>query len=85
MKPKKFDGKKKKTIVAIQKDLGSDSGDETKVTTTGNKGKNFEASTSTFAQSIDNGENERKRQEFFHIRVISKHQKVDTFFIVDHK
>ena len=29
LRPKKFDGEKKKTIAAIQKDLGSDSGDET--------------------------------------------------------
>lgn len=35
---KKFGGKKKKIVVAIQKDLGSDSGDETTVTTTSIKG-----------------------------------------------
>ena len=49
LKPKKFDGKKKKTDAAIQKDLGSDSGDETIDTSTGIKGKHFEASTSNSA------------------------------------
>ncbi|MCY6524876.1 hypothetical protein, partial [Actinobacillus pleuropneumoniae] len=70
----------KKTTAAIQKDLGSDSGDETTVTTTGIKGKNSKASTCNSAQSIDNEDNERKRHEFFHIRFISKHQKIDTLF-----
>jgi len=60
--------------------LGSNSGDETTVTVTGIKGKNFEASTSNSAQSIDNEDNERKRLELFHIRVISKNQKIDTLF-----
>eukprot|EP00253_Pinus_taeda_P011092 PITA_11092 len=80
LKPKKFGGKKKKTTAAIQKDLGSDSGDETTVTGIGIKGKNYEASTSNFAQSIDNEDNEKKRHDLFHIRVISKHQKIDTLF-----
>ena len=39
LKPRKYDGKKKKTVAAIQKDLGSDSGDETTITTTGIKDK----------------------------------------------
>ena len=38
LRPKKFEGKKKKTIAAIQKDLGSDSGDETTIAATGIKG-----------------------------------------------
>ena len=80
LKPKNFDGKKKKIVAAIQKYLGSDSGDETTITSTGIKGKNSKASTSNFAQTIDNEENERKRHELFHIRVISKHQKIDTLF-----
>ena len=80
LKPKTFGGKKKKTAAAIQKDLGSDSGDETIVTTIGIKGKNSEASTSNSTQSIDNEDNERKRHEIFHIRVISKKQKIDTLF-----
>jgi hypothetical protein len=60
--------------------LGSDSGDETIIAATGIKGKNSEASTSNSAQSTIDEENERKRHELFHIRVISKHQKIDTLF-----
>ena len=80
LKPKKFDGKRKKTASAIQKYLGLDLGDETTVTATSIKGKNSEASTSNSAQAIDNEENERKRHKLFHIRVISKHQNIDTLF-----
>eukprot|EP00253_Pinus_taeda_P019021 PITA_19021 len=80
LKPKKFDGKKKNNAAAIQKDLGLDSGDETTIVATGIKGKNSEASTSNFAQTIDSEESERGRHELFHIRVISKHQKIDTLF-----
>ena len=80
LRPKKFMDKKEKTAAAIQKDLGSDSGDETTIVATGIKGKNSEASTSNSAQSINDEENERKRHELFHIRVISKHQKIDTLF-----
>jgi len=60
--------------------LGLNSGDETTATATGIRGKNSEASTSNSAQSIDNEDNKRKRHELFHIRVISKHQKIDTLF-----
>jgi hypothetical protein len=80
LKPKKFGGKKKKNVAAIQQDLGSDSGDETTVTATGIKGKDSEASTSNSAQSVDNENNERERNELFRIRVISKHNKIDTLF-----
>eukprot|EP00253_Pinus_taeda_P020830 PITA_20830 len=80
LKPKKFDGKKKKTATAIQKDLGSESGDKTTIAATGIQGKNSEASSSNSAQTIDSEENERRRHELFHIRVISKNQKVDTLF-----
>ena len=60
--------------------MGSDSGDETTIAAIGIKGKNSKASTSNSAQSADNEENERKRHEIFHIRVISKHQNIDTLF-----
>ena len=60
MRPKKSEGKKKKTIAAIQKDLASDSGDETIIAATGIKGKNSEASTSNSAQSVIDEEHERK-------------------------
>jgi len=60
--------------------LGSDSGDETTIAAIGIKGKNSEASTSNSTQSIIDEENERRRHELFHIRVISKYQKIDTLF-----
>eukprot|EP00253_Pinus_taeda_P027976 PITA_27976 len=80
LRPKKFEGKKKKTTAAIQKDLGLDSGDETTIAATSIKGKNSEASTGNSTQSTIDEENERKRHEIFHLRVISKHQKIDTLF-----
>ena len=80
LKPKKFGGKKENTTTTIQKDLGSNSGDETTFTGIGIKDKNSESSTSNSAQSIDNEDNERKRHELFHTRVISKHLKIDTLF-----
>jgi len=49
MIPKKFEGKKKKTAAAIQKDLGSELGDETTIASTGIKGNNSESSTSNSA------------------------------------
>ena len=60
--------------------MGSDSGDETTVIATGIKGKDSKASTSTSSHSVDNDNDERKRNEIFHIRVISKHTKIDTLF-----
>jgi len=80
LRPKKSEGKKRKTAVAIQKDLGPDSGDETTIAATGIKGKDSEASTSNSTQSVIDEENERKRHELFHIRVVSKNQKIDTLF-----
>jgi len=80
LRPKKLEGKKKKVAATIQNDLGSNSGDETTIAATSIKGKNFQASTSNSPQSTIDEENERKRNELFHIRVISKHQKVYTFF-----
>ena len=79
-RPKKFGGKERKNDAAIQQGLGSDSGDETTVTTTGIKDKDSEASTSNSAQSVDNESNERERNELFLIRLIYKHNKIDTLF-----
>ena len=67
LRPKKSDVKKKKTAAAIQRYLGSKSGDETTIAATGIKGKNSEASTSNSAQYVIDEENERKRHELFHI------------------
>eukprot|EP00253_Pinus_taeda_P033506 PITA_33506 len=80
LRPKKSEGKKKKIVAAIQKDLGSNSGDETIIAATGIKGKKFEESTSNSAQFVIDEEHERKIHELFHIRVVSKNQKIDTFF-----
>ena len=80
LKPKKIGSKERKNASAIQKDLGSDSGDETTITTTGIKGKYSKASTSTSSHSVDNDNDERKINELFHIRVISQHTKIDTLF-----
>jgi hypothetical protein len=78
-KPKQVDGKGKKKIVAtVQQDLGSDSGDEGKITMVGVQGKySLHASSSSNNESHDD---ERKRNELFHIRVVSKHTKIDTLF-----
>ena len=58
--------------------MGLDSGDETTITTTGIQGKNSKASTSNSTQTIHSEENDGRRHEVFHIRVISKHQNIDT-------
>jgi hypothetical protein len=78
-KSKQFSGKGKTKIVAtVQQDLGSESRDEGKITAAGIQGKYYlHASSSSNDEShID----ERKRNELFHIRVVSKHTKIDTLF-----
>ena len=48
LRPKKFQKKgKRKTTAIVQQDLGSDSGDETKIIVMGHKGNLSEASTSS--------------------------------------
>jgi hypothetical protein len=80
-RPKKFNNKEKPNIVAIvQQDLGSDSEDETKITAMGLQGKNCIASTSSSNSAINETQHEKERIEIFHIRVISKHTKIDTLF-----
>ena len=78
LKPENFRNKEdKKTIVAaIQYDLGSDSGDETKVIATSIQGKIPSFYVSRNELVVD----ERKRSKLFHIRVISKHTKNETLF-----
>jgi hypothetical protein len=83
LKPSKFGNKgNPKTTTTTQTNLGSNSGDGTKITVMGIKIKNYEASTSSSVQSIkvDNEVDEIKRTKIFHIRVISKHTKIDTLF-----
>jgi hypothetical protein len=54
-RPKQFGGKgKTKTIATVQQDLGSDSGDEGKITMVGVQGKySFHASSSSNNESHD--------------------------------
>ena len=56
--------------------MGLDYGDETKVVATSIQGKIPSCSVSRNESVID----ERNRSELFHIRVISKHTKIDTLF-----
>ena len=80
MRPKKFKNKEKeKTIATTQHDLGSDFGDEIKITTMGFKGKDSIASTSS-SSSLNETQHEKERIKLFRIRVISKHTKIDTLF-----
>ena len=62
----------------MQQDLGFDSGDEGNITIVGGKGKySLYASSNSNTESHDD---EIKRNELFHIRVVSKHTKIDTLF-----
>jgi hypothetical protein len=78
-KPKQFGGKgKTKTVATVQQDPSSDSGDEGKITMVGVQGKDsLHASSSSNNESHDD---EPKMNELFHIRVVSKHTKIDTLF-----
>jgi hypothetical protein len=61
--------------------LGSDSGDETKITAMNYPGNNSVASTSSSSkENVNVTQQEKTRIELFHIRVISKHTKIDTLF-----
>jgi hypothetical protein len=78
-KLKQFGGKGKTKIVAtVQQDLGSESGNKGKITAAEVQGKySLHASSSSIDESyID----EQKRNLLFHIRVVSKHTKIDTLF-----
>jgi hypothetical protein len=67
-----------KTVTTVQQDLGSDSGDKGKITVVGVQGKDsLHASSNSNNESHDD---ERKRNEIFHIRVVSKHTNIDTLF-----
>jgi hypothetical protein len=79
LRPKRFGGQRKQKIVAtMQQDLGSDSGDEENITTVGLQGKvSLHASSSSKIPSLENDE---RRSELFHIRVVTKHTKVETLF-----
>jgi hypothetical protein len=56
-------------------------GDETKITAMGYQGKGSFASTSSSSNSsLNETQQEKERMELFHIRVVSKHTKIDTLF-----
>ena len=76
---KQFGGKgKTNTVATMQQDLGSDSGDEVKITAVGVQGKDsLHASSNSNNESHDD---EQKRNELFYIKVVSKHTKIDTLF-----
>jgi hypothetical protein len=80
-KPKQFGGKGKiKTIATVQQDIGSDLGYEGNIIVVGLHCKySLHASSSSNNESRDD---ERKRNELFHIRVVSKHTKIDTLFYI---
>ena len=59
--------------------MGFNSGDETKITSMHMKGKESIASTSS-SNFHTSTPNEETRIELFHMRVISKHTKIDTLF-----
>jgi hypothetical protein len=58
--------------------LGSNLGYERKITTVGVQGKYSIHASSNSSNEFD--DDERKRNELFHIRVVSKHTKIDTLF-----
>ena len=81
MRPKNFNNKTKpKTIATTQHDLGYDSRDETQITAMGFQGKDSIANTSYSSSILNETQHEKERIEIFHIRVISKHTKLDTLF-----
>jgi hypothetical protein len=84
-RPKMFNNKgKPNTIATVHHDLGSDSGDETKITAMGFQGKDSIASTiSSISNSLNETQREKERIDLFHIRVISKNTKIDTLFCTE--
>ena len=65
-----------KTTTTIQCNLGLDFGDETKIEAAGFQGK----SSSNCVSKVEHVVDEKKMSDIFHIRVISKHTKIDTLF-----
>ena len=79
MKPNNFNNKgKKKSDATTQHDLGSDLGDEKNITAMGMEGKDIASIISS--NWHNDTQDEKIRIEIFHIRVISKHTKIDTLF-----
>jgi len=85
LKPKMFLKEKdeKKAIVAVQQDLGSDSGDERRINAMVTIGKTFDTGSSlkTITSSSNiSPSHEDKKVGLFNIRITSKHTKTDIMF-----
>lgn len=80
MTPRKFNNKRKQnTVATTQYHIGSDSCHETKIIAMRMKGKPSNASTSSSSKYIES-QNDKEKIDIFHMRVITKHAKVDTLF-----
>lgn len=80
LRPKKQNNKGKQNMTATtQHDLGSNYGDETKISAMVTKGKEVIASTSS-SHSQNDTTNEEPRIELFHVSVISNHTEIDALF-----
>lgn len=81
MRPSKFNNKgKQKTTAITQEDLGSEWGDEDKITVMGIKGKQDIARTSSQNRNITTTLDEKRWTELFHVKVTYKDTKIDTLF-----
>ena len=93
LRPKKYGGNKDKgkakATAAVVQDLGSDLGDEIKVTAVRIQGKDKSISLPIDAQSSSSAstslpstskQNDKDRSALFHVRVIANHTKIDTLF-----
>ena len=69
---------KGKIVAIIEHELGSDSKNKRKITTMSLKGKNIASTSYSNCSNVTQDEN--TRIELFHIRVVSKHTKIDTLF-----
>ena len=73
-------------VATIEQDLGSESGDETKSITmvlNNIKGKNVVQESNLSSSSLNchkEIQDEKRRIELFHVRIISNHTKIDTLF-----
>jgi hypothetical protein len=82
LRPKKFKDKgKQKTVASTHHDLGSDSGDESKIMGIGSKDiSTINSNSSVQYSKMESDIDQKKRSELFHVRVIIKHTKLDTLF-----
>jgi len=85
LKPKNYDGKKKKTIAAIQKDLGSDSGDETTITAASINGKNYEHLLVILHKLLIVNKMREEDMSFFILELFPTIKRLILYLIVVHK